>query len=227
MKRITKWGEPASLVEHRARGDSYDDLSSDTKDKLRNSLFEEQGYICCYCMRRIPVTLTQEQINQNYPSNKIEHSRCQARYVSLELTYRNLLIACHGNHGLPPQMQTCDTFKGDKDLSINPADTQRNIEDLIKYKANGEIYSDDTQINAELSEILNLNAEDLLGIREVFYKEIQSRIILEGKRRKGKDIQKKFYETEKRKLLEKKNGRFIPYCMVGVYLINKKLAKLP
>ena len=226
MKKIIKDAEPNSLTEYRARGGDYDNLHTDTKDQLRQSLFVEQGYICCYCMKRIPVKLSQEQTNRNYPSNKIEHLRCQARNPQLELNYKNLLIACHGNHGLPSQMQTCDTSKDDHDISFSPADDGRNIEDLIKYKANGEIYSDDSQINSELCDILNLNTKDLRDIRKVYYKEMQSKIILEGKRRRDKNIQRRFYKSEKRKLLEKKDHKYIPYCMIGVYLINKRLAKL-
>jgi len=122
-------------------------------------------------------------------------------------------------------MQTCDSYKGENDLSFNPADTQRNIENFIKYSANGEIFSDDETINQELNEVLNLNTKDLKDTRELFYKDIQTRIIREGKKRKNKDIQKRFYETEKQQLLTLKDGKLEPYCMIGIYLINKKLSK--
>jgi hypothetical protein len=52
MKRITKQSEPRSLVEHRSQTNADYDNYSD-KDKLRESLLREQGYICCYCMSRI------------------------------------------------------------------------------------------------------------------------------------------------------------------------------
>jgi hypothetical protein len=71
-------------------------------------------------------------------------------------------------------MQTCDSYKGENDLSFNPTDTQRNIEGFIKYSANGEIFSDNETINQELNEVLNLNTKDLKDIRELFYKEIQT-----------------------------------------------------
>lgn len=122
-------------------------------------------------------------------------------------------------------MQTCDSYKGENDLSFNPTDTKRNIEGFIKYSANGEIFSDNETINQELNEVLNLNTKDLKDIRELFFKEIQTRIIREGKKRKGKDIQKRFFETEKQQLITLKDGKFEPYCMIGIYLINKKLSK--
>jgi len=224
MKLITKNSEPRSLIQHRAQKGSYGNLPTSTKDEVRNSLFSEQGHICCYCMRRIPQKLNKEEVEKNFPSSKIEHVKCQTINPDQDLNYQNLLLACNGNHGSPKIMQTCDTFKDEKDLSFNPADTRRNIESLIRYRANGEIFSDDETIDNELNSVLNLNTKDLVDIREVFYKEIQQRIILEGKKRKGKDIQKRFYETEKEKLLTQNSGKYIPYCMVGVYLIEKKLS---
>lgn len=223
MKQIIKNNEPRSLIQHRAQRGNYDNLD---KDELRASLIEEQGHICCYCMCRIPHKLKPEEIEKNYPDSKIEHVKCQSKNRDLELNYQNLFLACNGRHGYPRQMQTCDTFKGENDLLFNPADTTKNIEDFIKYSANGEIYSDDETVNRELNDVLNLNTKDLKDIRQVFYKDIQERIRREGKRRQGKDIQKRFYESEKQELLTPKSGKYTPYGMIGVYLIDKKLSKL-
>ena len=52
MKKIVKQSEPISLTEHRSKPYADYDNYSD-KDKLRESLLEEQGYICCHCMSRI------------------------------------------------------------------------------------------------------------------------------------------------------------------------------
>lgn len=225
MKQISKGREPRSLIEHRARGGDYKGLPRDIKeDDLRAQLLNEQGCICCYCMRRIPQTLTQEQIDKNYPSSKIEHVLSQENHHELELHYQNLLVACSGNHGQPKNVQTCDTFKGKEDFHFNPAST-RNIEELIKYKADGEIYSDHKPLNDELIKVLNLNTFDLKRIREGRYKFYKELIEREGKSRQGKDIQKRFFESEKQRLLNTQDGKFDEYCMVGVYLLNKKLAK--
>ncbi len=226
MKQISKRIEPRSLVEHRANGGTFDNLS---KDDLRNSLLVEQGHICCYCMKRIPQKLKAQEIEKHFPSSKIEHVKCQSKPENSKLTldYKNLLLACNGNHGLPKKMQTCDTYKDERDLSFNPANSSRNIEDLINYNLMGEISSKDEFINADLNEILNLNTNDLKNVRKAYYKDIMDRIILEGRRQKGKDIQKLFYKSEKEKLLRMNDGKFAQYCMIGVYLINKKLKKFP
>ncbi len=41
---------------------------------------------------------------------------------------QNLLAACDGNEGCPRKLQHCDTHKGDGEITINPADSQKNCE---------------------------------------------------------------------------------------------------
>ena len=222
MKRIEKGKEPKSLEEHRAAKGDYAGLP---KEELREQLLQEQGCICCYCMKRIPQTLKADEIQRHFPSSKIAHVLSQDNHSDQQLNYQNLLIACNGNFGQPEKVQTCDTFQGSKDFHFNPAGS-RNIEELIKYNGLGEIYSDDKQLNKELVEVLNLNTYDLVRIRKERYKFYQDLIVREWKNRQGKDIQKRFFETEKQRLLAKRGGKFDEYCMVGVYLLNKRLKKL-
>ncbi len=218
MKQIIKNNEPVSLTVHRAsQHANFDNLQ---KDDVRTSLITEQGHICCYCMKRIPET------NVN-PSRKIEHFLCQANHPDQELNYGNMLLACSGQEGSPKHLQTCDTRKGNQTLSFNPSDQTRNIEDLIKYKSNGEIYSSDGRFNEELETVLNLNVNTLKNNRRIIYEEVQKRIIIEGKRLGNKAMKKRFLEQEKAKLLSlNNNGKFREFCMVGVYVIDKKLKRM-
>jgi len=217
MKQIFKNKEPKSLIEHRSKGGKFDDLK---KDELRECLLNEQGYICCYCMKRIPES-------SNNPGCKIEHFKSQSQYEDLQLEYSNMLTSCMGGEGEPSQMHTCDTAKKDKELFFNPANPTINIEEFTKYNPFGEIYSLNDQLNKELNEALKLNIQPLIKRRKQIYDMIYKNIIIEGKRRCEKHIQKRYYEKEKERLLSKnKNGKFPEYCMVGVYLINKKLKKL-
>lgn len=218
MKFINKNNsEPASLTEYRAS--QFSSFNEMNKDDVRTSLLNEQGHICCYCMKRIPET-------SKTPSSKIEHFKCRDNFQDEELNYNNMLLSCSGNQGLPELLQTCDTFKGNKDLSFNPASRDRNIEQLIKYKANGEIYSSDNTLNDELEAVLNLNVKILKNNRRVLYEEVQNRIRIEGKKQDGKALKKRFLEKEKEKLLTLKSGKFREYCMVGIHVIDKKLKKL-
>jgi len=217
MKLINKNNEPASLTQHRvSQFASFDNLN---KDDVRASLLNEQGHICCYCMKRIP------EANIN-PSTKIEHFKCQYNYKDDELNYKNMLLACSGNQGSPEQLQTCDTFKGNKDLSFIPTNQSRNIEELIKYKANGEIYSTDETLNEELQTVLNLNIRTLKENRRLIYEEIRNKIRNKGKKIGSKTISKQFLENEKLKLLNFKSGKYREYCMVGIYVIDRKIRKI-
>ena len=149
MKKIIKQSEPRSLVKHRSQANANYDNYPD-KDDLRKSLLKEQGYICCYCMSRI-----------KSDEMKIEHWQPQTKYTSRQLDYRNLLGACMGNQGARPQNQHCDTRKGDSEITINPIEGDKNCENLIKYRPDGKIYSDDVSINHDLNETLNLNLDFL------------------------------------------------------------------
>lgn len=217
MKAISKGKEPVSLTQHRANKPSfYENLP---KDDIRNSLLAEQGHICCYCMKRIP------QYGKT-PGSKIEHFLCQEDYSQEELSYGNMLLACLGNEGSPKRLQTCDTKKRNLNLTHSPCNQVRNIEDLIRYKPNGEIYSTDQTFNTELEEVLNLNVKNLVDNRRVFYEEVQNRIRIEGKRQGSTALKKKFLESEKNKLLTLNDGKHLPFCMVGVYVIDMKLKRM-
>lgn len=156
MRQIVKGAEPASLTAHRRTPHcDYDNYG--TKDDLRHALVAEQRGLCCYCMGRV----------QNGPTiMKIEHWRCQARYPGEQLNYRNLLGACLGGHGQPPHLQHCDTRKGDSDLQWNPADPAHHIETRVRYEVDGSIYSDDTALNDQLNDVLNLNLPVLKNNRK-------------------------------------------------------------
>ena len=68
MKYIIKSTEPQSIIDWKnlANDDwqpSWDNLMNPQKGTLRESLVEEQGYICCYCQQRID-TSTRTEIEQ-------------------------------------------------------------------------------------------------------------------------------------------------------------------
>lgn len=219
MKQITKIAEPNSLVQHRATPyATYDNMPIATKDTLRANLLTEQGYICCYCNKRIP--------ESTYPNMKVEHHRCQANNQHLQLSYSNLLAACLGNEGKPNHLLTCDTKKADLDLSINPIASSPNCESLFKYNPEGEISSinDDAEINRQLKNVLNLNMQTLMDNRREIYLEVQARYKAESKRTKNNKAEmNKFFAQEKNYWEEKTDGKYKPYCSVALYFINKKI----
>jgi len=211
MRSITKNSIPPLLLAHKKTAHSnYDNLPQTAKAQLRNSLLSEQGQLCCYCMKRIR--------DENM---KIEHWQCQSVYPHLQLDYWNILVACNGNMGQPQHMQHCDTKKRDTDLSINPADSSHHCELRVKFSSNGEVYSDDNALDAQLNEVLNLNMQTLKDNRKIFLFEAIKE--LATRHPKG---------TWKKALLDKEiarwnvrgGGLLNEYCQVIINYLDRKIA---
>ncbi len=211
MRNITKGHEPASLTEHRqtplADYDNYQD-----KDTLRAGLVAEQRGICCYCMQPIrPVE----------GSMKIEHWHSRYDFPGEQLTYSNLLASCMGGDGQRDAVKHCDTAKGNKVLSRNPAGPDHHVEELVHYFSDGRIASPDAVLDAELSDVLNLNVSLLCNGRLAALRALQKAL-----RMRHGTLTTRQWE----KLLEEWSGTshtndLRPFCGVIVYWIRKKLAR--
>ena len=106
MIHIQKHSPPNKFVEfvQQNKNAHFDDMPSEVKQILRDSLLKEQGYLCAYCMSKIDDQHT-----------KIEHY--EPRNNKNELDYKNLLAVCGGNSGGNDEKhQHCDTKKGNKTL---------------------------------------------------------------------------------------------------------------
>jgi len=210
MRNITKGPEPQSLTEYRARDPTDYDGYPD-KDKLRVSLVSEQRGICCYCMGPIRATIG---------STKVEHWHSYARYPAERLVYLNLLGACMGNEGRRHSDQHCDSYKGDRDLSRNPANMAHNVQGIVHFLADGRITSPNPVFNEELQQVLNLNVPVLVNSRKETLRAFQSTL------RKRGALSRQAWE----RLLQQWNGEaygegLMPYCQVIIYWIQKKLAR--
>ena len=216
MKQIVKMREPRLLKQHKSKQfASFDNIPIEAKKELRNNLLIEQGYICCYCMRRIH----SEQM-------KIEHFKCQNYNEELQLEYSNLLGVCLGGEGSPMQLQTCDTRKRNLGLSINPSAKEPNCESFFKYNANGEISSNnnDEEVNRQIEDVLNLNMQTLKDYRREVYLVVQRKIETESKKQPDKHLKIGYLTKERDRWLSKcKEGKFKEFCMVAVYYLNKKI----
>lgn len=147
MRYIQKSTEPESLTKYKKQKGAYFD-GYDKKDDVRRALLKEQGYVCGYCMRRLE-TCEQVKIEHILPQSMIEGDERAA------LDYRIMLGVCYGNKGHRKKEQTCDAHRGNEDLTINPYN--KTAINMIKYKSDGTIYSDDEAINKDLDITLNLN----------------------------------------------------------------------
>ncbi len=211
MKRIIKGTEPPCLLQYRQiEGATYDNYRP--KDPLKKSLLIEQGSICCYCMGRLSES-----------TMEIEHFKPQAqdKYPELQLDYRNLLASCNGNRGQPQHLQHCNPRKGDQEITLNPADPHKNCETFIKYRSNGEIYSDDTTIDQELNETLNLNYQTLVRNRRMVIKTVIDEL---NRRFPGKTWPEEFL-SKKISQWQNKNskGQYNEYCQVVIYYLSKRV----
>jgi uncharacterized protein (TIGR02646 family) len=212
MRSILKGAEPASLVEHRSAARGAPDYNSyPDKDTLRAHLVKEQRGLCCYCLSRI---------RAERDSMKIEHWHCQAKYGAQQLDYSNLLGACLGNDGSPGRDQHCDSRKGDRDLSRNPANPQHRVEDVIRFEGGGRIASSDPSFDAELNDVLNLNVAFLVAQRRATRDAFQGALAKRGQLPRA-ELQKWLRQWNG----ESEAGDLREFCQVVVYWLRKRLSR--
>ncbi len=215
MRVIAKGPEPPSLTAHRqtehSNYDNYDD-----KNALRHTIITEQGGICCYCMGRI----------HNGPRTmKVEHWRSQTHYPTQQLEYRNLLGACLGGEGLPLRLQHCDTCKGDRVLSWNPANPSHHVNTRIRYELNGSIRSNEADFDEQLNGILNLNLAWLKNNRAgiltsmLHWWRVRARHLPRARQRRLLERERDRHAAE--------TGILSPYCQVAVWWLEQRLSKMP
>lgn len=216
MIDINKLPAPASLNAYRQQPDAEYDGPEFTpvKTEIRTQLLKEQGYLCAYCMARIWDDKTK---------TKVEHWQCQDNYSNRQLDYTNLLVVCKGNEGSSPKEQHCDTFKANKDLSLNPAYPSHRVESQIGYSGSGEIYSQvNEQLNNDLNNILNLNYKRLQGNRASVIKSVIEVLTKINGTATASDLTRLINRWRAVNELGQKE----PYCGIAIHYLNKKLSKL-
>lgn len=124
---------------------------TEAKQALRESLVTEQHGLCAYCMGRIEAKVG---------AMKVEHWQCQDNFPQRQLDYSNLLGVCTGHEGKPKMEQTCDTRKGNDDLSFNPSDPLHDVFSKIHYQSgDGRISANDAGFDLQIGD------EGIAGIR--------------------------------------------------------------
>jgi len=180
---------------------TYEDMDTEVKDALRETLFDEQFGVCAYCQQKL-----------NIAETKIEH-HCEQSICNGEnntqdrrLDYTNLLLVCMGISGENDDLH-CDTHKATLDqtkglpMQINPIINAHIA--TISYSRTGAIRSSNPLFDNELNNILNLNLDYLKKLRKRKWLFIFS----ESKRKIGginKDKMRKLLEKD----LTKKDNKF-------------------
>ena len=213
--------EPNSLLQFRKQypDADYEDTPSHVLKDIREQMWEEQKHLCAYCMRKIdnPSVVRIEHCRPRHSQDEQEYDK------KATLDFKWMLGVCYGNslvRGVKPEDKTCDAHRGNTELTVNPFD-ELSVR-MIKYKTDGSIYSDDADINKDVTETLNLNCE------AVSLPETRKRVLMEEKSRimrkcKGKSQDAFIRELERtyEGLVQKRN--LTPYCGIIISWIESKL----
>lgn len=213
MIEIKKSSEPVEWVEiKKTPGITYEDAD---KTELRKSLYNEQGGLCAYCMRKINIEnrLTQTRIEHIKPRTISIEEGC----VEETLQYNNMVLCCDGDIA-GDGIYHCDRSKEDKRISFNLFNNI--VFDTISYSTkNGQIKSSNDVYDKEFNDILNLNHPRLMTNRLAVIKALITEL---GKKQwKKKDLKDKL-ECYTNKTSD---GTFREYCGVTIWFLKKMLRK--
>lgn len=133
MKYVCKQTSPESFELWKAKANedwhpTYADLRNPEKADLQEHLLAEQGWVCCYCGRRI-----------TEGDSHIEHFRPQERYVEQALQYENLHASCirATNPGSPLHCGHAKENQFDEQRMLSPL--QSDCEIHFSYALDGQI----------------------------------------------------------------------------------------
>ena len=183
---------------------------------LTDSLLKEQGYICAYCMRRIPCkdSLSKED-------HHIEHIKPRSKYHEAQLDYKNMVIVCPGHMG---DNDHCDRSKGHKEMHLSPLNSS--VIQTISYE-NGLIKSSNSVWNSELNDILNLNDKVLVKARKTTLQAIIVQLNASQKKNKWtRAMLEKYLNKYKNMHSDHGTEKYYPYCGIVIYYLQKKLTKM-
>ena len=218
---VQKGKEPNSLLAFRKQHPDadYEDMPTNVLKDVRSQMWEEQGHLCAYCMKKIedPRDVRVEHCKPRHPQDEIKHDK------KATLEFKWMLGVCYGNSiekGVKPEDTTCDAHKGNAELTINPFD-ELSVR-KIKYKADGSIYSDDADINEDVTEILNLNCEAVsLPETRKNVLNVLKNVIVEKCKGKSHDAYIRELERIYDRLVYQRN--LTPYCGIIISWLEEKL----
>ncbi len=206
MRRITKNAEPTEWTEYRLTPN----VDYGAIPELRQSLLEEQGYICAYCMRRIPVRDT----NSN-ETTRIDHILSRDNHPDLKLNYANMTICCPG--AIDSDFH-CDKLKDENDITFDLYSTHF-FTTLSYGSKTGEINCSNPTYRNEINTILNLNHRRLKANRCSALKGV-----IQYLNRKGwtvANIRTQLTNWDNRD----GEGKYKEYCGIVVWYLQRKLTQ--
>ena len=179
------------------------DFSTDDTDgahrrqHLREALVNEQGKICCYCMKRIDVD-----------ASHIEHFFPKEKFLDKDLSYENLYASCNGEGSKIIYDEYCGHRKGNwwRGDMISPTDIE--VEKVFKYSPNGKISSISGRTTSNIAQEMIHN----LGL-DSYHLERSRRVAIEASE-VCDDVE--YSEESIRDFIEyysnMDNGVYVPFC---------------
>jgi len=180
MRHIKKNPEPDYFANWKSnfkaingRDAVYEDLKG-TREylRLKESLLKEQGYICCYCEKRIGQQpylkdCDIEHFMPRHPDGSVlSEDECK-ECKDAQLTYTNLFVSCKGESG-----DSADHCNHKKDnwfsfqTCISPADPR--IGGIFGFRLDGKMFVIDP-IGQEMAKHLHLNSYVLMEQRKAAF----------------------------------------------------------
>ena len=186
------------------------------KDDLREALLHEQGFICCYCMRRIQNAVAQKMVLEHFKPESIYDGSIEGK-PNLTLDYENILASCTGGDKGHKKQFHCDESKRNFEITLSPINPV--MMEKIKFDGLGRISTNDDVLNADI-EILNLNNQSLVRERQVILEGLKKQI---NKESKGKNITKSFVTASLKEWENRVDNQYRPLCQVAIYYLRKKM----
>jgi len=212
VKYILKGGSPEEFENWKKKANdewqpSWNDFQNPEKEKVKEALLIEQGYLCCYCGMRI----------ENNSYTEIEHIKPRKECIGDEeyraLDFQNFLASCNGSTKEPkPREVHCNNARGDKALLITPLNQE--CETKFLYIDGGKVLSenpDDREMDILINRVLMLNAKKIKGARESIIKALESDF-------NGATIND--IEEEILALSQKENNQFKEMCFVSAHYLQ-------
>ncbi|WP_223754975.1 retron system putative HNH endonuclease [Myxococcus sp. RHSTA-1-4] len=141
MRPIVRSAEPASFKDWKARASArwrptWENLKRPEKPEVLSALLRDQGYVCCYCERRIDPDRAQRE-------SHIEHLQPRHHAPELALEFSNLLACCQaGLEEQPRQVPAhCGHLKGDTPIEVHPL--MRDCRDYFVFDSAGGVRPND------------------------------------------------------------------------------------
>lgn len=225
MIHIKKNTPPKALLDYKKSPHAIYSPPSDIKEIWRDALLAEQGYLCAYTMERIEPGIISG--TKNSPKVKLEHITPENGDKDNDLNHYNVIAVCNGNEGEKPKNQYADTRKGNEILDRRLHPTNEDIEKLIKYRPNGEVFTDIPELNSQIDDniaeqlvkkpsILNLNYKNLRDGRKYTYEAVKIKLKKADWAVSAINSEIKRFES-----LDKNNKR-LEFCDYVLYFLRKE-----